>query len=101
MPPSKKLLIHFHESLITYGKNKIESTALKSFFRERQVWDLWKPRYQRAERFLLTYRYQVTQDAAAIEQGCESNYLVDSLRNYMFNISYRYKQYPHPIELFE
>lgn len=84
MPPSKKLLIHFHVFLITYGKitygkNKIESIALKSFFRELQVWDLWKP------------RYQVMQDAAAIEQGCESNYLVDSLRNYMFNISYRYK----------
>jgi hypothetical protein len=54
-----------------------------------------------AERFLLTYRYQVIQDAASIEQGCEGNYLADSLRNYMFNISYCYKQYPHPIELFE
>jgi hypothetical protein len=56
---------------------------------------------QRRGRFSLAYRRQVMQDAAAIEQGRKSNDLADSLRNYMFNISYYYTQYPHPMELIE
>jgi hypothetical protein len=62
---------------------------------------LFRSTIQRREAFSVTYRRSIMKDVAGIKKENKTNDLPDSLRNYVFNISCRYTQFRHPIQLFE